>query len=227
MRILAVDTALGATSAAVIDFPSGDVLTLRSVAMARGHAEVLVPLVRDLMTDVPGGFASLDRVATTIGPGSFTGLRVAISAARSFGLALQIPVVGVSALTAYAVPLIAQGSRTSIAAAIDARHGAIFFESFWSDGKIANPPALLPIEEAAQRIKLWKTRTVGNAADLLCKAARAVGCDCVSDEPLAAPDIAWVARLGAAADPATAPPDPYYLRAVSAMPQPSQAVARA
>lgn len=227
MRILALDTALGATAAAVIDFPTGDIVAADSQVMERGHAEALVPMVQRLMAEVPGGFASLDRVATTIGPGSFTGLRVAISAARSFGLALKIPVVGVSTLTAYAVPLIAAGSRTAIASAIDARHGAVFFESFWSDGKIANPPALLPLEEAAQRIKLWKTRTVGNAAHLLAKASRAVGCDCESEDAQPAPDIAWIARLGAAADPASAPANPYYLRAVSATPQASQAVARA
>lgn len=226
MRVLAVDTALGATSVAVVDFPAGRVLAVASEPMERGHAEALIPMVRATMAEAGTRFDQLDRIVTTVGPGSFTGLRVAISAARAFGLAARIPVTGVSTLTAYAVPLIAAGSRTAIASAIDARHGALFFESFWNDGKIANPPALVSVEEAAQRIKSWKTRVVGNATGPLTEAARALGCDCEAVPCAAAPDIAWIARLGAAADPGTAPARPLYLRAASAVPQAAAAVAR-
>ena len=88
MRILAIDTALGACSACVLD--TADMvkpLAIEQIAMDRGHAEALMPLVERVMKDVEGGFGSLSRVAVTVGPGSFTGIRVGVAAAR--GLALQ------------------------------------------------------------------------------------------------------------------------------------------
>ena len=76
--------------------------------MERGHAEALAPLVERLMSGVEGGFASLDRIAVTAGPGSFTGIRIGLAMARAMGLALNIPVVGVSTLVAFAGPLLVE-----------------------------------------------------------------------------------------------------------------------
>ncbi|MCA0424199.1 MAG: tRNA (adenosine(37)-N6)-threonylcarbamoyltransferase complex dimerization subunit type 1 TsaB [Proteobacteria bacterium] len=219
MRVLALDTALGACSAAVVAFPSGEVVASRSVAMDRGHAEALLPMVRDVIGE-SGGFGGLARIIATVGPGSFTGLRVALSAARSFGLALRVPVVGVSTLTAFAAPILATGPRTSVAVAIDARHGSVFFQSFWLDGKKAVGPALMTIEAAAATLSAGRVQLVGTGALAVAQAARAIGAEVLCDEEqAAAPDVFWVARLGAAADPAYAPPRPLYLRAASAVPQ--------
>src|SRR5690606_21931225 len=91
LRVLGIDTALGACSACVLD--GSTVLAEETMVLARGHAEALLPLVERVMAAVPGGFDSLDRVAVTVGPGSFTGLRVGISAARAIGLAAGVPVV--------------------------------------------------------------------------------------------------------------------------------------
>lgn len=219
MRILVLDTALGATSVSVVDFPAGDECAGESAAMERGHAEALMPMVERVMAHVDGGFASIDRIATTVGPGSFTGLRVALAAARSFGLALSVPVVGVSTLAAYAAPLLAAGGRSIVAAAIDARHGSVFFESFWLDGRKALGPLVLGLDEAVAALSAGKARVTGTGAPALVAAASARGLavDCVEAGP--APDIAWVARLGAAADPALAPPLPLYLKPASALPQ--------
>ena len=74
--------------------------------MERGHAEALAPLLERLMFGVEGGFATLDRIAATVGPGSFTGIRIGLATARAMGLALDIPVVGVSTLVAFAGPLL-------------------------------------------------------------------------------------------------------------------------
>lgn len=228
MRVLALDTALGATSAAVVDLPSGAVVARDSQAMERGHAEALIPMVEALMRAVPGGFASLNRIVTTVGPGSFTGLRVAIAAARSFGLALKIPVSGVSTLTAYAAPLLAAGSRTSIAAAVDARHGSVFFHAYWLDGRTSFGPALVTAEEAARRLSgnSAPPRLVGNGASLVALAAAELGIDTAIHALEPAPDILWVARLGAVVDPQFAPARPLYLRAASAVAQTGGRIAR-
>ena len=226
MRVLALDTSLGAASVAVIDFPGG-VIASRSEPMERGHAEALIPMVQAVVAASEGGFAAIHRIVTTVGPGSYTGLRVAVAAARAFGLARKIPVVGVSTLTAYAAPLLAEGSRTTVASAIDARHGSVFFEAFWLDGKVAVPPGLLSIEEAARKLAQSKSRVVGNAAEVVAAAAQAMGLDCEAVAGGPAPDINWVARLGAAANPEYAPARPLYLREASAVPQTAAQVARA
>jgi tRNA threonylcarbamoyladenosine biosynthesis protein TsaB len=95
MRILAIDTALEACAAGVIAMPDR-VLAQESLAMARGHAEALMPLLARVMDQAGIRFDDLDRIAVTVGPGSFTGLRVGIAAARGIALASGKPAVGVS-----------------------------------------------------------------------------------------------------------------------------------
>ena len=107
MRILAIDTALEACAAAVLDTAQGAVVAHESIAMTRGHAEALMPLIARVMDASGGGFDALDRIAVTVGPGSFTGLRVGIAAARGFALATGKPAIGLTTLAAFAAPLIA------------------------------------------------------------------------------------------------------------------------
>src|SRR5438552_12351237 len=87
MRVLAVDTALGACAAAILDSGAGAILASESLGMLRGHAEAIMPLIARVMDAARCEFAELDRIAVTVGPGSFTGLRVGISAAREIGRA--------------------------------------------------------------------------------------------------------------------------------------------
>ena len=92
MRILAIDTALSACSACVMDAGVSEAVAREQITLERGHAEALMPMIERVMAQVSAncikaGFATLDRVAVTIGPGSYTGLRVGISAARAIGLA--------------------------------------------------------------------------------------------------------------------------------------------
>ena len=76
--------------------------------MKRGHAEALMPLIARVMKSADLAFTALDRIAVTTGPGSFTGLRVGLSAARGIALAAKRPVVGLTTLTAYAAPVVGQ-----------------------------------------------------------------------------------------------------------------------
>lgn len=92
--ILAFDTAMGGCSAAVLDAGTGRAVA-QSQTMDRGQSEILVPMIQDVVRDSGLTMASLDLVVTIVGPGGFTGLRIGLSTARSFGLALDIPVAGV------------------------------------------------------------------------------------------------------------------------------------
>src|SRR5215475_701469 len=128
MLILAIDTALDACAAAVLDTEAGRLVAHESQPMKRGHAEALMPLLRRVMSQSGLAFAALDRIAVTTGPGSFTGLRVGLSAARGIALAAKKPVVGLTTLSAYAAPLISEDNEHPIISAIDARHDHVYFQ---------------------------------------------------------------------------------------------------
>src|SRR6478672_10396180 len=119
MLILAIDTALDACAAAVLDTDASKIIAQESRAMKRGHAEALMPLIARVMKESGIGFAVLDRIAVTTGPGSFTGLRVGLSAARGIALAAGKPAVGLTTLTAYAASVVGQHSEQPVISAID------------------------------------------------------------------------------------------------------------
>src|SRR3954463_520285 len=98
MLILAIDTALDACAAGVLDTEAGRMIAQESQSMKRGHAEALMPLIARVIEASGLGFANLDRIAVTTGPGSFTGVRVGLSAARGIALAAGKPAVGITTL---------------------------------------------------------------------------------------------------------------------------------
>ncbi|MBY0613550.1 MAG: tRNA (adenosine(37)-N6)-threonylcarbamoyltransferase complex dimerization subunit type 1 TsaB [Beijerinckiaceae bacterium] len=226
MRILAIDTALNACSVAVLEAGESAPLAFASVAMEKGHAEALLPIVKKLMEGLDGGFPSLGRVAVTVGPGSFTGIRVGLSAARAMGLALKVPVVGVSTLSAYAAPLIADVVGEVVAVAIDARHGNVFFQAFAPGGRTLVSPRVTTLKEAARAIGAGSVRLAGSAAAALAIECWGMGLKAQVADGVGSPDIFWVARLGLAADPQAAAPKPLYLRPPNATPQIAGRLAR-
>ncbi|MFA5591892.1 MAG: tRNA (adenosine(37)-N6)-threonylcarbamoyltransferase complex dimerization subunit type 1 TsaB [Micavibrio sp.] len=117
--VLALDSALGGCVAAVL---CGEAAFQRSLETQREQAAKLIPLVQELMGEAAMGFGDLDLIVTTIGPGSFTGLRIGLSAARALGLALDCPVQGVTTFEAMA--------RAAVPEAADA---LVIFETKRSD----------------------------------------------------------------------------------------------
>ena len=219
MLILAIDTALDACAAAVLDTSAGGLIAHESQAMKRGHAEALMPLIARVMKASGVAFAALDRIAATTGPGSFTGLRVGLSAARGIALAAGKPVVGVTTLTAFAAPIVSENDEPHpVLAAIDARHDHVYFQMVAGDGSSLIKPRVAPIAEALDAARFGAPHLVGNAAQILADRWPANAPRPLKVDPLPAPDIAWVAWLGAAVDPETAPARPYYLRAPDAKP---------
>jgi tRNA threonylcarbamoyladenosine biosynthesis protein TsaB len=216
MRILAIDTALPAISACVLDEGAESPESIETIVMERGHAEALLPLIDRVMAGAEGGFASLGRVAVTVGPGSFTGMRVGIAAARAIGLACKIPVVGVSTLAALAAPLILQQKTGLAAVAIDARRGNVFFAAFGPDGRATSAPRIASVREAVRSLGAGPVRLAGSGAALLAIEASAAGTQIEIAPENAGLDIVFVAKLGLLADPALTPPRPLYLKAPDA-----------
>ncbi len=164
-------------------------------------------------------FQKLDRIVVTTGPGSFTGLRVGISAARGLGVATNIPVVGVTTLAAYAAPYLAEKSDVPVVAAIDARHGHVYLEVFGAGGRTLIAPRIAALSEAVRVASETSARIVGSAARTVAEAlAKSASAPPIVDAR-GAPDIAWVAQVGAVVPDGQAPPKPQYLRAPDAQPQ--------
>src|SRR6187455_2348190 len=209
MRVLAIDTALEACAAAVLDTERGT-LASESQPMLRSHAEALMPLIARVMRNAEIPFSALDRIAVTTGPGSFTGLRVGIAAARGIALAAAKPVIGLTTLAAYAAPYIAHDDKTAVAVAIDARHQHVYLQIFGPGGHTLIAPRIAGIAEAARAAAHGAVRVVGTGANMLAAAWPSREMPALVDERRA-PDIVWVGRLGIAADEGASDPKPLYL----------------
>jgi len=168
--------------------------------IAKGHAERLFPAIAELLGRNDIGYADLDRIAVTTGPGSFTGLRIGLSAARGLGLALNIPVIGVPSLLAISLSA-TPGSPAAVL--IDARRGEAYFQRFFAPGQPWDDPQLLPIDEARGLVQVGVTAI---------------------ESPF--PDIGEVARFAVGLDPMPFPPEATYVRGADAKPQDKARIAR-
>jgi tRNA threonylcarbamoyl adenosine modification protein YeaZ len=226
MRVLAIDTALEACSVAVLDTERADLRAHESLPMQRGHAEALMPLVARVLDRAQLDFSSIDRIAVTTGPGSFTGLRVGIAAARGIALAAGKPAIGLTTLAAFAAPFIAADDTLPVVVAIDARHDHIYLQVFGPGGRTLVAPRVAPLREALRVSSTGAPRVTGTAADKLAALWPAGERAPTRVEQLGAPDINWVARLGAASSDTRTAPKPLYLRPPDAHPQDSVQLAR-
>ncbi|WP_309604460.1 tRNA (adenosine(37)-N6)-threonylcarbamoyltransferase complex dimerization subunit type 1 TsaB [Phenylobacterium sp.] len=203
--VLGLDTCLSSCSVAVLE--GERMLGSAREVMARGHQERLAPMARDVMARAGIGFDRLARIAVTVGPGSFTGLRVGIAFAKGLALALDLPAVGIGTLEALA----AEGSGL-VFPVIDARRGQVYLQAF-EDGRALMAPDAVSAETAAARIaelSLGRPFTlVGSGAPLLADLAR--GAMVIDAEGA---DARQVARLAAGRQPG--PLRPLYLRAPDA-----------
>lgn len=173
--------------------------------MQQGHQERLAPLVAEVMAEAGIGFEALDRIGVTVGPGSFTGLRVGLAFAKGLGLALDRPVVGIDSLAAMAASEDRDGPGL---VSIDARRGQAYVRRF--DGaNPAGPSEAVTVDGlGASEAPQWVAGPGVGLLETVWPAARVDG--------RAAADPVVIARLTAAADPAAHPPEPVYLRAPDA-----------
>lgn len=195
--ILAFDAAAAQCAAAVVR--GGHVLARRAEPMERGQAERLLPLIEETLAEAGTDWRGVGAIAVCVGPGNFTGLRIAVAAARGLALALGRPAIGVGRLEA-----LAEGRPGRVLVAIDARRGAAYVQGF-ADGAPLGPPELVAAEAVAGRA----------AGALGLGAAAAPG----TPEAADAPDPAALARIALARlGSQQPPPAPLYLRAADAAP---------
>jgi len=216
MKVMVIDTALGNCLAAM--FEAGETvapLGVRQEQMTKGHQERLGGFARDAVAEA-GGFDGLERIGVTVGPGSFTGLRVGLSFALGLGTARGVPVVGLSSLDGLAASVPEVGL---VVAAIDARRGQVYVRLF-EDGQPLGDAEALAIDTCREKIiAIAKGRDpviVGSGAAVLAEGFEPLaGAQCHS---LMAPLPEALANLTATLDPASNLPAPLYLRAPDATP---------
>jgi tRNA threonylcarbamoyladenosine biosynthesis protein TsaB len=148
------DVAHAACSVGIVQ--SGSLLAQAQELRARGHAERLIPMVEEVLHDA--GNPSIQRIVTTLGPGSYTGLRVALAAARAFGLAWQCPVLGVSSL---AVLAFAVRDERDILVLQDAGRGMVYAQHFAADTSALDQPQTIAPDRAIELARIASRFTGG------------------------------------------------------------------
>ncbi len=213
MLVMGLDTALQRCSVAILR--GDDVLADESVGMERGHAERLAPMAAAALAKAGVSLGDLDRIGVIVGPGGFTGVRVALSFARGLGVGTGIPIVGVTSLAALAAPHWDEGPT---AAVVDARRGQVYAGLYGPRGTIFAPPFVSEPKESlkilADKAAGAAVRVVGSGAGLLGPAPAGWNLSDGREEI----DAKWVAQLAAAAPLPEGPPAPLYLRLPDAKP---------
>lgn len=194
---LGIDTAAPRLQLAVLRGDGAIDLSIDDIAT--GHAEILFDRLAALLARNGLSHADVERIAVTAGPGSFTGLRIGLSAARGLGLARRLPVLGIPSL--FALSLGVEAGPVTVL--LDARRGEAYFQSFSAPGVAETEPQLLPIEAARSRVR--------PGAHLI-------------ESPFV--DLAAMVRFAATADPETYPPHAAYIRDADAKPQDAARIPR-
>lgn len=201
--ILGIDTSAAQCVVALVgaDGAAGDPVIERR-AMDRGHAEHLFPMIETVLDRAGIGYDGLDRVAVCTGPGSFTGVRIGVAAARGIALGRGIPVIGISRFEALAAE-----AGAAVTVCLSGRGGTICLQAFGPDGAALAAPEMTDETGFAAAIPPGCTRFAGDAVP-----SSAPGPVSLAH---GLPDPAIVARLAGGRD-GTALPAPLYLRGADA-----------
>ncbi len=215
MIVLAIDCSASLCAACIYDAVAGRELGHQALDLGKGHAEHLMSVIAGALEQSGKTYADLDRVAVSVGPGSFTGVRVGVSAARGLALALKIPAVGVTTLEALAIETAIKFPSRTMLAALDAGRGEIHTALYDDKMQLRFGPAVTTPEEITEMAVSSQAVVSGTAARLV---AGAAGKSFDLGPVGATADIAIYARLGAAREPGEKPA-PVYLREADAKPQ--------
>jgi len=222
MIVLALDTATGGCSVAL--GRDGRIIAHRSERMDRGQVEALMPMIMDLLRTAGMGFADLDRIGVTVGPGAFTGVRIGLAAARGLALATGLAAFGVTTFEAVAEPLpFDHFDSGPLIVAIESKRDDVYVQRFRKPGEPAGPAAAILPGVLSEWVGSKIVSVAGDAAERAADALRKDGVR-IAAVSTAGPEARAVARIAARrqAIPET-PPAPLYLRAPDVTVPPSAA----
>lgn len=215
MKILAFDTALRACSAAV--WVDGEVRARCYEERDRGHAETLVPMIEDVCRRSDTGYQDFDRIAVTVGPGTFAGIRIGVAAARGLAVSLAVPVVSLTTLEVVAFAALGRlrEEEASVTVVFDARRGQVYAQTFDQELKPLCPPRALTPTEFAASLPEEPAAIIGDGYSVVMEALTQSGRAFRFLDGPGQPDAAVVVALAstrATAAPNSGEPKPLYLR---------------
>jgi tRNA threonylcarbamoyl adenosine modification protein YeaZ len=220
MILLAIDCSAELCAACVYDSAREQELGRSVRDLGKGHAEHLIGVIDAALSSAGKAYADLEAIAVSVGPGSFTGIRVAVAAARGFSVALGIPAIGVSVLEALAAEARATKGAGSVLAArgfgpddAAATVQAALYDEF---GGEAYPPSVLGLGEAVELATNAGAALAGTGAARIAAASGGV-LPVLLDASAA--DIQFYAQVAARKDATGQKPSPLYLREPDAKPQ--------
>ena len=234
MISLAFDTCFGACSAAVFS-ASGELLAHRYEERQTGHAEALMPTLRDVMAEAGAGFAEVSRILVTVGPGTFTGIRIGLSVAKALALVTKAEVLTTSSLHLMALRALAEfgtapAAGSVLVVAVDARRGELHLQTFTRNGAPLDPPALLSPDAAAAQAPNLDMIAVGSGAALLAEAGQRIGRQITAALPRLQANACYLASAVAASNlvhgSVPIPIRPLYMRPPDAKPQTGKSLPR-
>lgn len=215
MKLLAIDCAANLCAACVYDAAAKRELGRSVLDLGKGHAEHLMAVIAEALEKAATGYVGLDAIAVSVGPGSFTGLRVGVSTARGLALALKIPAIGVTTLEALAADAASAFPNRAVLAALDAGREEIHAALYDETSVLTYGPSVITLPEAVAMATEHSAALAGTAAAQI---AALAGDGFDVGPRTATADIATYARL-AASKGAGERPKPLYLRGADAKPQ--------
>ena len=225
MKILAIDTAAEWCAACLFDTEAGRVLGSEARDIGKGHAEALMGVIGEALDEAGASYRAVDAVAVSVGPGSFTGVRIGVATARGLALALKAPATGVTTLAALAFEAEPLAGGRPVLAVLDARRDEFYAALYDPDGTAHAAPAIVDLNAAVALAGLMKPLIVGSGARLVAEAA-GLEPDSIALPDRRTADIKCFARLAARQGFGGERPRPLYLRGPDARPQDGFALPR-
>lgn len=220
MRVVAIDSSTENCTVAVGTDAADPVLISR--AIGRGHAEALPGMLSEAMAAAGLAWREVERIAVTVGPGSFTGVRIGVAAARGLALVVGGDLVGITTLAVHAAAARRLAGAVAVLALIPARGNDLYGQCFATDGR---PIAMPEIADQGD----FAARAAGDPTlHLAGPGAPAIAAGLAPERLIhadTAPDPAALLHLAETSQPAAEPPKPLYLRPPDAVP-PKAGVAR-
>jgi tRNA threonylcarbamoyladenosine biosynthesis protein TsaB len=225
MKVLAIDTAAEWCAACLLDAATGRELGRAARDIGTGHAEALMDVIAAALDAAGAAYRDVGAIAVSVGPGSFTGVRIGVATARGLALALKVPATGVTTLAALAFEAAPQVGGRAVLAVLDAKRGEFYAGLYGADGALRAAPAILDLAAAAALAGPANPVLAGSGAATVAAAAGLdPGAVLLADRRTA--DIAAYARLALRQGFGGERPRPVYLRGPDARPQDGFALAR-